>query len=229
MNFEQRLAQVADRYHAQGYEVVVRPGPDELPEFAKDFKVEILARRGDGCVLASAKETREEFEDDRELPRYAEVLDGQPGWRFDVFVLGPDRQPIPERGEAKEPSEEDIRRALGDVEGMLQAGFVQQALIAAWAVLETAMRRRLHADGRKTGRGSSLRSMMNELYSDGVLSTHEFRELERLFQAWNAIVHGFKAPVVETGSVKFLVDAAKTLLDEALAARPDAKLSMVGE
>jgi hypothetical protein len=39
MNIEQRLNHVADRYRAQGYKVVVRPGPDDLPDFAKDFKV----------------------------------------------------------------------------------------------------------------------------------------------------------------------------------------------
>ena len=39
MDIEQRLNNVADRYRAQGYEVVVRPGPDVLPPFAKDFKI----------------------------------------------------------------------------------------------------------------------------------------------------------------------------------------------
>ena len=57
MNSEQRLNHVADRYRAQGYRVVVRPGPDDLPPFAKDFKVEILATRADGNVLVSAKAT----------------------------------------------------------------------------------------------------------------------------------------------------------------------------
>ena len=63
------------------------------------------------------------------------------------WYLGPEIEPILEKREAKEPSEEDIRQGLGDVERMVQAGFVPQALIAAWAVLETAMRRRLQGDG----------------------------------------------------------------------------------
>ncbi|MEA2630548.1 MAG: hypothetical protein QOE66_767, partial [Chloroflexota bacterium] len=121
MNIEQRLNHVADRYRAQGYKVVVRPGPDDLPEFAKDFKVEIIARRDDGGVLASVKKSQSDLEADREVPRYAEVTGKQPGWRFDVFVLGSESQPMPDKREAKEPSEEDIRRALGDVERMLQA------------------------------------------------------------------------------------------------------------
>src|SRR6267143_4205511 len=124
MNMEQRLNQVAAGYRAQGYTVVVRPGPDDLPDFAKDFKVEILARRDDGCVLASAKKNQSDLEADPNVARYAEVTNEQRGWRFDVFVLGPETQPMPEKRESKEPSEDDIRRALDDVERMLQAGFV---------------------------------------------------------------------------------------------------------
>jgi hypothetical protein len=83
-----------------------------------------------------------------------------------------------EKRDATEPSDEDTRQAIGDVERMLQAGFVQQALIAAWAVLETAMRRRLRAGGEEAGWGSSPRTMLNELYSGGVLQSRVFRDLE---------------------------------------------------
>ena len=160
---------------------MVRPSPDDLPNFAKDFKVEFLAKRDDGSVLVSAKKSQSDLEADRELPRYAETTAKEPGWRFDLIVLGSDSQPMPDKKEAKEPSEEDIRQALGDVERMLQAGFVQQALIAGWAVLETAMRRRLQANGEEAGWGSSPRTMLNELYSSGVLQTNVFRDLEELF------------------------------------------------
>src|SRR5206468_812024 len=122
MNNEQRLNHVADGYRAQGYKVVVQPGPDDLPDFAKDFKVEIVARRDDRCVLASVKGSQSDLEADQEIPRYAEVTSTEPGWRFDVFVLGSESQPMPDKKDAKEPSEEDIRRALEDVERILQAG-----------------------------------------------------------------------------------------------------------
>ena len=102
----------------------------------------------------------------------------QPGWRFDLIVLGSESQPMPEKGSATGPPKKKFAVSLGDVERMLQAGFVQQALIAAWAVLEAAMRRRLQANGEKAGWGSSPRTMLNELYSAGVLQSSVFRRLE---------------------------------------------------
>jgi hypothetical protein len=222
MNTEERLNRAADSYRAQGYTVVVRPGPEDLPAFAKDFKVEILATRDDGRVLASAKKSFPDLEADPDLSRYAEVTNQQPGWRFDIHVLGPDREATPENREAKEPSEEDIRRRLEDVERMLQAGFVGQALVAAWAVLESVMRRRLRAEGEEAGWGTSPRTMLNELYSAGVLSHRVLRDLEGLFQLRSAIAHGFAEPVVETSAVQSLVDTARRLLDEARLAKQTA-------
>ena len=102
--------------------MVLRPGPDDLPDFAKNFKVEIVARRDDGGVLASAKRSQLDLEADREIPRYAEAAEKQPGWRFDVIVLGPESQPVPDKEDAKEPSEEDVHRALAEAERMLEGG-----------------------------------------------------------------------------------------------------------
>ena len=222
MSIEQRLNHVAERYRAQGYKVVVRPGPDDLPDFAKDFQVEIVAERDGGGVLASAKTSPSELEANREIPRYAEVTGNQPGWRFDIFVLGPEAQANPTRMEVAEPTEADVIRFLDDVERMRVAGFVQQSFIAAWAVLETAMRKRMQAEGEEAGRGSSPRTLLNELYSSGMLNGGDFRDLERLYQARNVIVHGFSPPEIQPSAVQFLVDTARRLLAESHPAKQSA-------
>jgi hypothetical protein len=105
---------------------------------------------------------------------------------------------------------------------MLQAGFVQEALIAAWAVLEAAMRKRLKAEGKEAGWGSSPRTMLNELYSSGVLPGGVFRDLEGLFQARSALVHGFTIPGIQASAVQFLVETARRLLDESQAVKKTA-------
>jgi hypothetical protein len=222
MNFDQRLNQVADRYRTQGYKVVVRPGPEDLPDFAKDFKVEIVARREDGSVLASAKKSATDLETDPDVASYADLTGHQSGWRFDVFVLGPDSQPLAEKQQPLELSEEDIHRALEEVERMLQAGFIQQSFIAAWAGLEAAMRRRLQAGGEKAGWGTSPRTMLNELYSSGMLPGTVFRDLERLFQARSAIIHGFTTPGVDPSAVQHLAAVARRLLSESQPAKQPA-------
>ena len=92
----------------------------------------------------------------------------------------------------------------------------------AWAVLEAAMRRRLRAEGEEAGWGTSPRTMLNELYSGGVLQGSVFRDLEGLFQVRSAIVHGFTMPVIEKSAVQLLVETARRLLIEAQPAKQTA-------
>jgi REase_AHJR-like len=214
MNIEPRLNILADRYQTRGFKVVLRPRPDDLPPFAKDFKVEILATGPETNVLASVKATAEELEADPNILRYSEIIEKQPGWRFDLFVLGPEQGLPKKEPPPSEPSEDDIRQALDEVERMLQAGFVTSAFAAAWSALEAAMRRRVRAGGRKTGWGDDARTMLDELYSSGFMLTAVLRELERLLQVRRAIIHGFSAPAVDAVAVRFLVDTGRRLLAE---------------
>jgi hypothetical protein len=214
MNYEQRLNHMAERYRAQGYQVVVQPDPDVLPPFAKDFKVEIFAAREGGGVLASAKKSPAELEADPNIPRYVEITNQQPGWRFDVAILGADSPFTNGKRKGREPTEDDIRQSLNEVERMLGAGFVRASFAAAWATLEAAMRRRLRAAGEEVEWGTMPRTMLNELYSAGILPTATLRELEGLFQLRSEVVHGFAAPDVEPKAVQFVVETARRLLTE---------------
>ena len=49
---------ISNAYAAQGFEVVVRPGPRQLPPFARDFNVEVLGKRAAEGVLVSVKKNR---------------------------------------------------------------------------------------------------------------------------------------------------------------------------
>src|SRR4051794_20606160 len=115
MNIQQHLDHVADRYRQQGYQVVLNPGPDDLPPFAKDFKVEILAKRPDGNVLVSAKASSSDFEGDPNLAKYAEIIEKHGGWRYDVTVLGPP-PPAPVPRDINDASEVQIEKALDDAD-----------------------------------------------------------------------------------------------------------------
>lgn len=214
MDFEQELKRIAGSYTNQGYQVVVRPGPSDLPPFARPFKLEIVGRRGGEGVLVAVKKNRDELAADANLPRYAEIIGGQPGWRFDFAILEGEQPGARELRGAQELPDEDVTKALGDAEQLIRTGFTRPALITAWAGFEAAMRRRLRASGEKSDWGKLPRPMLNELYSSGILSTEEFPRLERVYRLRSEISHGFAAPSLEPGDVQFLVETANRLLME---------------
>ena len=138
------------------------------------------------------------------------------------MILVPEGGLPKEKRQAHEPAEKDIRRTLDDAERMVKAAFIVAAFAAAWGALEAAMRRRVRAAGREAGWRTMSRTMLNELYSSGELSTSVLRDLERLFQVRSAVVHGFSAPEVEPGAVRFLVDTARRLLTQSQPAKQPA-------
>ena len=181
--------------------------------------MELLATRPDGNVLVSAKATSAEFEKDKNLARYAEVIGEQQGWRYDVFVLGPE-PPVPVRGDIADASGDEIEQTLASANHLLAAGFKAQALVAAWAALESAMRHSLRSLGEKAEWGASPRSLVNELFSSGGLTPSEFREIEGVFRLRNIIVHGFSAPEISPNIVAFLISTARRLLEESKQHQP---------
>jgi hypothetical protein len=222
MNFEQELKKLAGVYEGTGYQVVIQPGPEQLPAFAKDFTVEILARRADGGVLVSVKKNRQEMEADKDMPRYAEITNEHPGWRYDFAILEGEEPGSREMCGAQDFSGEDVIRTLGEAEEVARMGFTRAAVITAWSALEAAMRMRLRASGEAAGWGTTPRQMLNELYSSGVLLGDEFARLESLYQVRNQIVHGFASPTSDAEMVPFMAGLARRLVNESQTAKQTA-------
>lgn len=218
MDFDQQLKTLAAHYSSRGYDVTVMPTSDQLPDFAKDFKVEIMACRSDDSALVSVKKSVKEFETDSELTRYARLTEQKPGWRFDAVVLSPDAIPAaPSLADLKEPSEENIRKRV-EVAKQWIAIDTNQALVAAWSVLEAATRRWLQSTRRDPGKIRTSITLMNELLSGGAISRSDFEQIQGLSQLRNSIVHGFDTAEIEPGSVEFLLSVADGLLNSAKAA-----------
>ena len=219
MDLEQELNRVADPYRARGYDVTVRPRPDQLPPFAKDFRVEIVARRAAEGVLVAVRTNRDELAADGDIQRYAEVTGNHPGWRFDFAILEAENPKAREVRGSREFSSDDVSQSLEQAGELNRLGFSRFAVIAAWAALEAAMRMRLRALGQEAGWGSMPQQMLRELYSAGALSPDEFRRVETASQLRNQIVHGFALQPAQAGNseaavVQLLSDLARRLVSE---------------
>jgi REase_AHJR-like len=215
MDFEQELKQLADTYASHGYQVTIRPAPEALPPFAKDFHIEILGRRGTEGVLVAVKKDRGEMAADSNLTRYAESTGLQKGWRFDLAILGAEDPSAREIDGASEFSEGDMEKAFDESLDIVRLGFLRPAVITAWSGFEAAMRLRLRAAGEREGWGSSTQTMLNDLYSNGLVDAEEFHKLESLSRVRYQIVHGFVSPLAsEGGEVQFLCDIGHRLIEE---------------
>jgi hypothetical protein len=86
--------------------------------------------------LRSAKPSREDIARDAALWKLAEIVREQPGWRFDLALLGtPTLQP-PVRYDAADMSREQIEETLAKARSIHDGGFEPQAVVTAWSAFE---------------------------------------------------------------------------------------------
>src|SRR5258708_1722562 len=210
---EDTLAQVAEKYRCEGYQVVSRPSADDVPAFARDHQVDLIAYKGNEQVLVQVKASRHELRDDPKAIELAELVNGQHGWRFDLVVLNQEPDFDKVSPEASEPPAETIEERLADAEQMSNTGELQLSCVMSWAGLEAAMRHAARAAGIEV-KSAAPSFLLGALYSEGLLHRNEFNQLNEAMKIRNALVHGMMIPAINASVPQYVVEVARKLLSE---------------
>jgi hypothetical protein len=219
MDIEQALAQVAEQYRCEGYRVILHPGGGDVPPFAEGQEVDLVAYRDEEKVLVQVKVSREDLRDDAGAIRMAELVNSQPGWRFDLIVLNPNGSAYQVSPDASEPPLERIEQNLASAEQMSNTGELQLAFVISWAALEAAMRYAARGSGIEV-KSAAPSFLLRALYSEGLLHRNEFDQLNEALKVRNALVHGMMIPAVNPSVPRYVVGVARRLLSENGKSRP---------
>ena len=205
------LERVADEYRARGYQVVVSPSPLELPDFARDYPPDIVARGESDSVLVEVMNRPSKAERDR-IRAIAERVDRQPGWRFVVVS-----SPLEELGSLpteslRLPAPAQIERTLAEAAWLKSNGFLEASTLLYWAGVEAAMRLAAKRYGIDMPRPDTW-SLMRELVSNGVLPRDLYQRLSNSFRVRSAVAHGFESREQDLeDSISALHQTAQALL-----------------
>jgi hypothetical protein len=203
---QEKIESLAAEYRAKGYKVSVRPSVDELPSFLKEFRPDIIATSPEGNVVIEVKPYPQfDAEEAREL---AEVVERNPGWRFDVMLVNPPVAPdIPAQEHLAD--DEQVTRMLENAETLSKEGHVEAAGLIAYSALETILRRLAQSEAPQIERQSSSR-VLKELYSLGKIDPDTFEKLLPLMEFRNAVAHGFR-PRNAAPSIPEMIDEIRHL------------------
>lgn len=201
----QKLQEIAAEYEARGYEVLVEPGPEQLPEFLADFQPDMIVRKADETIVVEVKVGTETAASER-FRELAETIQRQPGWRFSLVVIdprsdevAPPTQPLLDR--------QAIVDRLAQANELLKTGATDAAFLLMWISVEALLRHIATREGLPLERVPSS-SLLKELFSLGILSRAELELAQRAFSVRNALVHGF-APARPDATFKDLADLAQ--------------------
>jgi uncharacterized protein YutE (UPF0331/DUF86 family) len=208
---EAALERTAKPYRDEGYEVIVRPRGDQVPPFAAGFALDLIATRGNEGVIVVVKRNRIDLSRDPAVLRLAEIVDAQPRWRLDLVVLEGVTALEKAALDAAEPSDEQLAQILRTADELNDRGYSPSACVMAWGGLEAAMRR-LQDEERPYGRTAT--ELMQTLYSNGFLTREQFDRLWEAHKIRDQVVHGLIPPEVDPELVRYVVEAAKSLMNE---------------
>lgn len=87
------LLEVADDYKRIGYDVLMHPAGDDLPDFLSGFRLDMIAYGSEENVVVEVK-TRQMLAGVGYLPTMADKINTTPGWRLDLVVVNPLEDPV---------------------------------------------------------------------------------------------------------------------------------------
>lgn len=186
-------SKVAERYRAQGFEVLVEPQKATLPFDLGTYRPDLVATKSpnEGYII-EIKNSASRTPIDR-LREIAEVVAQHAGWGF-LLVTGEDVS-LDEQQKDNDGllSWKQMLQRRIHANRLLSMGEAEGAFLSLWGVLEAALRQRAKNTSIPIERFPTL-SLINHLYSQGELSIEQFDKAKALQAIRNRFVHGYQTP-----------------------------------
>ncbi|WP_297509274.1 hypothetical protein [uncultured Caulobacter sp.] len=197
------LDSLEPRWVKEGYRVIRRPKPHELPAFLQGFQPDAIAIGSQPSLLIEILRHRGRSGDTK-VRQLQGLLAGHPEWRLEVVYAA-------QEGVAVAPTTEaEVRAALDEARRVAEVA-PRSALLLAWSIFE-AVARRLEPD--LAARSLSPGSLIDVMISTGRLPQTEAHFLREMAGGRNAAAHGLLDYRPTEGDVDRLIDLSEALSRE---------------
>lgn len=186
-------AEIAQKYRAQGFDVVIEPQNSDLPFDLGSYRPDLIAQKSpdEGYIIEVKRSvTQTSIDRYREI---AEIVAQHAGWGF-LLVTGEDVSPDDQlkNGDGL-LTWEQMRQRQAQAAKLLSLGESEGAFWSLWGVLEAALRQQAKKTHIPIERLPTP-SLINHLYSQGELSIEQFDKARELQTVRNGIAHGYQTP-----------------------------------
>jgi uncharacterized protein YutE (UPF0331/DUF86 family) len=206
-----RALQLAQEYRDKGYEVLLEPPLENLPDFLQKYRPDIIASRGGESVVIEVKSRSALNSTSHQYLRdLAQLIEQQPGWRFELVVTNP--KDTAYSRQAEESFQQNEIESRLQVARQLATQHVESAFLYSWSLVEATLRLVVQNEGLNSQRFSPI-YLVKELVIAGIISKSEYQLLMNAISLRNAIVHGFKTTQqITQDSVSELIKITEQLL-----------------
>ena len=211
-----RLLELVTEYRQKGYEVLLSPKPEELPDFLRSYRPDMIVSRGEEKVVIEVK-SRPSIASAQYLRGLAQAVEEHPGWRVELVMTNPEDALYSAKVEGS-LQEHEIRSQL-PVARELTVHHPESAILYAWSLAEATLRLLVNKEGLDLQRPEPLR-LLKQLATEGVISKAEYQSLMNAFGLRNAIAHGFKTTHLTPKVVLNMIEVTEQLLNSLNTSEP---------
>ena len=208
-----RLLDLAREYRKSGYEVVLKPNEQQLPDFIAPFRPDMIAWNKTETVVFEVK-SHKTLSSSPELRDIAKAVHGREGWRFELVVTNSRDKDIVTTVTEDVLDYNEIANRLQEAQILSQQEFGEAAFVIAWSATEAVMRK-IAARERITKEKSSFEYLSKNLYTQGLLEKEQYETLLEAARIRNSIIHGYKEPQSLGNTFNKVVSITNKLLSEA--------------
>lgn len=207
----ERLLKLAEEYRDKGYEILIHPKPEDLPDFLRNYRPDMIARREDEAVVIEVKSRSSlNSSSTQYLPNLAQVIEQHPGWRFELVMTNPEDVTYSLKAESS-LQENEIKSGLKVARQLLEQ-HLESAILYSWSLVEATLRLAAEEEGLSLRRFDPL-YLVKQLAIEGVISQSEYQLLMDSLSLRNAIAHGFKTIPITQNSADKLINMTEQLLE----------------
>lgn len=208
---EKVVAQLANKLEADGYSVTTTPTETDVPFSLEGYVPDLVATKpGDNLVVEIKFRSQP-----RDLERYRRVIDtveSHPEWRFLLQTISDFEQP--ERTPTTAPLDvAAIQSYVEKISKILDAGIPDLAIPYLWNAIVGLLRVEASGEGLAYEDIADIadRSLINRIYSSGLISSRDHERLLSWNQLRNEVIHNTN-PQVDPRTVDEIRQYVATLL-----------------
>ena len=205
----ERLLKLAEEYRDKGYEVLFHPNLEDLPDFLKSYRPDLIVRREDEVVVIEVKSRSSLNSSTQYLRNLAQAVEQHPGWRFELVVAN--SEDVTYFSKAEESLQEHEIESQLQVAKQLVTKHPASTILYAWSLAEATLRLVAAKEGLSLQRFDSL-YLVKRLATEGVISRSDYQLLMNALSLRNAVAHGFKTAQLTPNSVYELIEIIEQLL-----------------
>ena len=197
-----RVEEIAQTYRDKGYDVLIEPRGDQLPDFLQAFRPNLIVHKGDEHIVVEVR-TRGQVSDFPQVNELAKLVRNEADWRFQLVLLGPENS-LSVAG-ASPFTVEEIRLKIKEVAFFVENGHLEAAFLIGWSLVEATLRT-LAVKEEIAGETATPDYLLKQMTFEGIIARETYHDLKHAQQTRNAIVHGFKPSELTVETVQELIN-----------------------